>query len=50
MSSIAGIRLATQRPGKIGPLTLSLEAMSAQQSSGEPVSADGTLPRWGSPK
>ncbi len=42
MSSIAGIRLATQRPGKIGPLTPSLEAMSAQQSSGKPLSPAGS--------
>jgi hypothetical protein len=32
------IRLATQRPGEVGPLTPSLEAMSARRSSGEPVS------------
>ncbi len=42
LSSIADIRLANQRPGEIGPLTPSLDAMSAQQSSGNPFSPAGS--------
>ena len=42
MSSIANIHLATQRPGEVGPLTPSLEAMRALRSSGEPVSPAGS--------
>lgn len=38
---MADIRIATQRPGEIGPLTPSLNAMSAPKSSGEPVSPGG---------
>lgn len=42
MSSIANIRLATQRPGEVGPLTPSLEAMRALKNNGEPVSPAGS--------
>ena len=42
LSSVADIRLATQHPGMPGPLSPSLEAMSARRSDGRPASPAGS--------